>query len=739
MNSTCIKFLGFTAVFSFILSPIAGWAATAFDPNFLISDNEMRDVGSWTQHDVQNFLDSKGSYLRNYQTADAVDSGEKKAAAIIYDAAKRYEISPKVLLVTLQKEQSLVEDANPTQTQLDWATGYAVCDSCSTQDPKVAKHKGFATQIDDAAYTFDWYYDNKTADNIKQIGVAHNIDGQTVIPQTWATAFLYTYTPHLHGNQNFWNIWQKWFKQSYPNGTLLKSASTSEIWLVQDGVRRKFKNMSALITRADPKLIITVPDSQLANYQTGSEISFPNYSILKSASSYYLLDYDTLRQFASYDVVKKLGYNPQEILEVNSSDLAGLQTGKTITADIYAPQGVIYKISDFGNQLYLIKDGQAQALLSSKIAEANFKDLKIETKTMADLQKFTLLDGLIKFKDGTLIQSKNSADIYVIENGQKRKFENEQAFTAMGYNQNNIITVDLATALMLNDAQPIYYTASFNASELNKGGLGFLGDAATNVKDLYGSQLPAYLVAEYPSGQVVAGKNIDTPRTIASFVKVLVGYEALRQGLDYKKATTYDQIKHGDSGFSLWLNSGTKMTNKDILNTMLIGSYNNIARLTVEAAGLTEKQMLAKINERLKVWGTKNSAVVDVTGLDAKNVSTARELLKMFTYMFADSIDLQIILGKSRHDFASLDGKGFSISNTNSMPVDTKDYTILASKTGYTDEAQSVLYLLIESKKNKKRYSIITLGNPDYTYRFSEPARIASWTATKADLQIANY
>ncbi|MFH1292071.1 MAG: serine hydrolase [bacterium] len=715
-----------------VLTPCICSAVSTFDPNHIISDAEMRDYLSWTQYDVQNFLQEQGSYLSKYSTVDVVDQKIKKASEIIYDASKRYEISPKVMLVTLQKEQSLVEDNNPSQTQLDWATGYAVCDSCSTQDPKVAKHKGFATQVDDTAYTYDWYYDNKTAGNVKQKDMATSIDGQTVIPQSWATAFLYTYTPHIHGNLNFWKIWQKWFRQNYPDGTLLRSASSTDVWLVQDGVRRKFKSNSVLITRADPNMIITVPDNELSNYKLGKEISFPNYSILKSPLNYYLLDYDTLRPFASEQVVKQFGYNPQEILEVSEVDLIGLDRGKTITADIYAPAGVVYRITDFKNYLYLIKEGKAYPLLDEKVVQTNYKNLSIEDKTSQDLRKFELMDNLIKFQDGVLLQQAGSDDIYVMENGKKRKFENEKAFLSLGYQQENIIQVNPVTILSIPSGSQLYYTASFDASELQSIGQVFLGDTASDVKDLYGAKLSSYIAAEYPSGKVISGKNIDVKRPVASFVKVFVGYEALQQGLDLKKISTYNSSKHGESGYSLWLADGLKLTNKDILNTMLIGSYNNVAKMTAQVTGLSEKEMVDKINLRFNEWGAKNSKVDDVTGLSENNISTARELLKIFTYSIKDSMDMQIILSKERHDFTSADGRrNFSIKNSNQLNFNSANYKILASKTGYTDEAESVLFLLVQSKKDNKRYVIITLGNSDYNNRFNEPAKIANWITSK--------
>jgi len=738
MNMNAFNKIAIGLVSALVVLPSAVSGTSLFDPNFIISDEEMRNNTNWSHGDVQNFLDSKGSYLRTFQDTDAVDNETKSAAKIIADASDRYDINPKVLLVTLQKEQSLITDASPTQTQLDWATGYAVCDSCSTKDEKVAKHKGFAIQVDDAAYVYDWYYKNKDASNVKKMGVTQNIDGTAVVPKSWATAFLYTYTPHLHGNENFVTIWKSWFKQNYPNGTLLKSDKTGEVWLIQNKVKRKFKSQTILITRADPSMIITIPDSELSNYTAGSDISLPNYSLLKNGSNYYLLDYDTLRPFASYDVVKQLGYNPQEVVEVTSSDLVGLTTGKIITADAYAPAGIIYKITDLDNKLYLIKNNIAYPLLHNAVATANYKNLTTVEKKLVDLRKFEMSGDMKTFDDGVVLQVKETGDLFVIEDGMKRKFESEKAFLAMGYKKNNIVEIDRISSFFLTDSDPIYYTSGFDAAQLNIDKNTFLGDLATGIKDSYGSSLPAYVVAEYPSGKVISGKNIDTKRPIASFVKTFVGFEAIKQGLDMDKTTTYNSIRHGESGYSLWLSSGTVLRNKDILNSMLIGSYNNLARMTTDAVGLTDKEMTTKINERFKKWGAKNTTVADVSGLSANNVSTARDLLKIFTYTYRDSWDLKIITQKTRHDFTTLTGQGFSITNSNKLTFDNDKYKILASKTGYTDEAKSVLYLLVQSKQTDKKYTIITLGNSDYTNRFIEPDKIAKWASSKTDVNLAN-
>lgn len=186
-----------------------------YDPDFakgrIISDFQMFDHNSMNVSQIQNFLVSKNSYLATYVSPD-YQGVMKTASEIIYEAAQRYQVNPKYILVTLQKEQGLIQMQSPTQKRLDWAAGYAVCDSCSMDDPKIQKYKGFGKQMDNTAGAMRFYFDkNSIYDFIKRAGRAYTIDGYQIIFETQATANLYTYTPHVHGNYTFWLIWQRYF------------------------------------------------------------------------------------------------------------------------------------------------------------------------------------------------------------------------------------------------------------------------------------------------------------------------------------------------------------------------------------------------------------------------------------------------------------------------------------------------------------------------------------------------
>ncbi len=712
-------------------------AVTEFNPAFILSDAELQDCNSLSSIDIQKFLDSRGSYLRSYQTEDETGT-IKTAAEIIYDAAKNYKINPKYILVTLQKEQSLITDDSPTIKQLNGATGYGINESCGWQCPTYLRNTGFGKQVAASAGLMRWYYDNNDKSYIKKKDTPVKIDNQEIIPGSWATAFLYTYTPHISANKNFWRIWGTWFSQVYPNGSLLKTASSTDVWLVQNGQKRRFKNTSALITRADPKMVVTVPESELSNYTEGAEISFPNYSILKTASNnYYLLDYDILRPFASEDTVRKLGYNPQEIVDITESDIANYKIGSTITASTIHPEGIIYQLTDLDNVYYLVKDSIVYPIIDPGVIKANFKNLEIVKKKKIDIKDLAIADLPLNFSDGTLVKVEDTNTTYVIENGKKRRIADTDTFRALGYNKANVVTIKLATAFNIPEGEALFLNASLLSAQDK-----FLGDSSAEIVDQAKSKLSSYLVAEYPSGRIISGKNIDEKHPIASLTKLITAYESINQNFDASKATTYSAKKYSSEGNPLGLVDGEKIKNNDLLNCMLVASANNTARMVAQASGLTEATLIKNANERLSEWGADNTTVTDVTGLEDGNVSTARDLLKIFTKVLAND-SLKKILGKTEYTFKELVNKNKTVSHTlksssnKIVTIPNRKYTILASKTGYTYAAQSTFVMLIEAKTTKKQYIIVTLNNPDYAKRFDEPNRIANWISG-SDVKIAN-
>jgi hypothetical protein len=83
-----------------------------------------------TAAQVQAFLQSRNSFLQNYS-----ENG-KTAAAIIKSAADTHQINPRIILVTLQKEQGLVSQTqplSPTSQRMTKAMGSNLGNTFTTQ------------------------------------------------------------------------------------------------------------------------------------------------------------------------------------------------------------------------------------------------------------------------------------------------------------------------------------------------------------------------------------------------------------------------------------------------------------------------------------------------------------------------------------------------------------------------------------------------------------------------------
>ncbi|MBI5728489.1 MAG: D-alanyl-D-alanine carboxypeptidase [Candidatus Magasanikbacteria bacterium] len=714
MHKWLKKCLVFSLCAIFIFAPVWPVAAAEFSPHFLVSDEEIQNSVSMNREDIQAFLDHKGGYVAGLQASD-VSNTMRFAADIIARAANDYRINPKYLLVKLQKEQSLVTDPIPTQKQIDWAAGYGVCDSCTTDDPNIQKFRGFGTQVDKAAGIIRWYYDNVDKETwIKRPNNTYLIDGTPVMPANLATAFLYTYTPHLNGNKNFWTIWQRWFEQVYPNGTLLKAMNSSTVYLLQEGKKRPITSMTALVTRFNPKLIITTPENELARYESSSPISLPNYSILRRGGDYYLLDYDTIRPFANAEVVRKLGYNPDEIIDVADSDVAGYTMGPIINAENNEPRGRLVRLQET-KELYYLKDKQYHAITDPQIVAVNFSDWTIDNAPVSTLAGYERGEP-VRFKDGTLLGVKGGNNIYVIEAGKKRHIATEEVFTGLGYSWNNILWTDEMTGFVHETGEPLYVRVDFKLAQ------------ASPAPENFPTPLASYLVADEKSGEILAGKDIDQEFPAASLVKAMSAYQLLLDGLSLSRGVTYAPEKHKVDTFRLA--AGESVLNEHLMYAMLVSSLNTPTKMLVVQTG-SEEAFVKRMNKTAIDWGLTHTVFADPYGIDPGSKTTAKEFLYIFNRITKNS-DLASILRSPKYEYRELiDRDGHPLhqdKHTNElMAKKGAAYTILESKTGYLAEAGAHLAMTVERQRDRKKFIIITLGNPDSVRRFDEPQKLLAW------------
>ncbi|MDD5552183.1 MAG: FG-GAP-like repeat-containing protein, partial [Candidatus Pacebacteria bacterium] len=223
----------------------------SFNPNKLVSDVDFINTSSMSVSGIQKFLETNNSVLADINpkrlcgTKTTACTNTKTAAQLIYEAAvlrasgQSVGINAGAILVTLQKEQSLITKTSwldncsagsscpyPTlQYALDWAMGYSVYEEDGT---RIEELKGFKQQL--LGVPGSWWGAPRSLRNNYNLGrgpngyylgdsfVLSNTTGyycvpssQRVKPTTKATMSLYRYTPHVfNGNYNFWYYWNKW-------------------------------------------------------------------------------------------------------------------------------------------------------------------------------------------------------------------------------------------------------------------------------------------------------------------------------------------------------------------------------------------------------------------------------------------------------------------------------------------------------------------------------------------------
>lgn len=265
---------------------LGGSAAASFDKNHLLGDSVMDNKGVMSAAQIDAFLNSfdhscistssgfQAILPTGYSPADGFEyGGFTSAGNVIHGAAQAYDINPQVLLVTLEKEQSLVTGRNSSSYcssgnhKYAAAMGYGCPDSggdysysglnlyrrngttqtsISSTCVNSANKAGFSQQVIRGAWLLkfsqqrsqgrvDWAIIRGNWDNSDDLDSCYSgpmvrgtwqrcpsgphtfydgnktIDGQTVKMGSGATAALYWYTPHFHGNQLFVSLFEDWF------------------------------------------------------------------------------------------------------------------------------------------------------------------------------------------------------------------------------------------------------------------------------------------------------------------------------------------------------------------------------------------------------------------------------------------------------------------------------------------------------------------------------------------------
>jgi D-alanyl-D-alanine carboxypeptidase len=317
----------------------------------------------------------------------------------------------------------------------------------------------------------------------------------------------------------------------------------------------------------------------------------------------------------------------------------------------------------------------------------------------------------------------------------------------MGFNWKNIIWTDEFTGLNHPTGQPIYIhrqieiaqssednneTSSPSPEQIDDKMIRTPLNKTTYIGEKFDTKVNTYLVADYKTGEILAGKNIDDQRPMASFTKVMTAYELMREGVNLSRSSTYNPTDHKSVYATFRIAAGEKILNKNLMYSGLVSSLNTPMKMLVDSVEEKENEFIKKMNTKAQDWSLNKTSFVDVTGEDLGNKTTARDYLSLYTKV-TKNVDISEFLSTKSYQYNEMvdkDGNARHFDDNSNLlfKKNNLNFNIINSKTGYLDEAGAGLTMIIENKTNNKKFVIITMGNPDYTNRFDEPQRLAEWT-----------
>lgn len=367
----------------------------------------------------------------------SISGGTKSSAQLIYDVSRACDINPQVMIVLLQKEQSLVTDSWPWSIQYRSATGYG----CPDTAPCDSQYYGFFNQLYQAAQAYKRYAANPTDYNYRY-GRNNTIlwnpssacGTSTVYIQNQATASLYIYTPYRpnqaalnnlygtgdscssYGNRNFWRLFNDWFGPTL--GPLIRTSSSANLYY-SDGEKKYLVGSMNIANQYGLGLndVRYVSQSEINRLSTGTTLT----QLVKSSSdsdedgsTLYLVSNGKKFPISSMSQLTNFGFDSNKITMLPLKDLSRTPTnGSYLSSFVQGSSRFVYKI-EMGNKRGVFDLNTLEAANPS----GNISRLSEYTLSQLSLSDpYITGDAIMHSPDGKVWLYQNSNWMYVPSSG----------------------------------------------------------------------------------------------------------------------------------------------------------------------------------------------------------------------------------------------------------------------------------------------------------------------------------
>ena len=224
----------------------------------------------------------------------------------------------------------------------------------------------------------------------------------------------------------------------------------------------------------------------------------------------------------------------------------------------------------------------------------------------------------------------------------------------------------------------------------------------------------SWLVSD-AQGRIIQSDNIDQVRSIASITKLLTVITVLdaRQPLD-------EQIVLSKKLRDRLPRKVISLSRRQVIELAMVNSDNRAAQTLCERFPGGFDACITAMNRKLRDLNMLNSVVYEPTGLDARNVSTAREL----TYLVHAARNYAPVLEASQKTQVQIKikKKWFFFHQTN--PLVGKTQRVIVSKTGWISASGGCIALLMSTNLGDR--IVIVMGSKNTRTRIPEAEFISN-------------
>lgn len=233
----------------------------------------------------------------------------------------------------------------------------------------------------------------------------------------------------------------------------------------------------------------------------------------------------------------------------------------------------------------------------------------------------------------------------------------------------------------------------------------------------------AFVVAHQNTGEILIERGAAARMPIASITKLMTAMVVLDAGQSLSEVLTItaddiDRLKGTGSRLSL----GTRLTREEMLNLALMSSENRAASALARHYPGGASAFIQAMNVKARMIGLTDTRFTDSTGLDPRNVSSPRDLVRLVSA--ASHYPLIREFSTTSERYVRVGNRTERFGNSNALVRDP-DWQVGVSKTGYIREAGRCL--VMQTWVRDEPVIIVLLNSEGRYTRTADAKRVKQW------------